>query len=65
MSHIEYYDPYQSESVDSKTQQSVAELEVALTSFMLLVYGESPDLDSTLSIDDRILNVAKIIEGLG
>jgi hypothetical protein len=65
MSHLEYYDPYQSESVDSKTQQSVAELEVALASFMLLVYGESPDLDSTLSIDDRILNVAKIIEGLG
>jgi hypothetical protein len=63
MSHLEYYD--QDQSVDSKTQQSVAELEVALTSFMLLVYGESPDLDSSLSIDDRILRVANIIEGLG
>jgi hypothetical protein len=63
MSHIPYYN--QEQSVDSKTLQSVAELEVALTSFMVLVYGESPDLDSTLSIDDRILNVAKTIEGLG
>jgi hypothetical protein len=65
MSHLEYYDPYQSESVGSKTQQSVAELEVALTSFMLLMYGESPDFEKDLSINERILRVANIIEGLG
>lgn len=60
MAHIEYFNQETRDSLD----YSVARLEVALDSFMQLVYGEPAELDSSLSLSDRIGAVADVIEGL-
>jgi hypothetical protein len=62
MSHLEYFIQQQEEF---GLDYSVAALEASLNSFMLLMYGESPDFEKDLSINERILRVANIIEGLG
>ena len=60
MSHIEYF----GQDAASSIEYNIARLEVAVDSYMQLVYGEPAELDSSLSLSDRIAAVADVIEGL-
>ena len=54
MSHIEYFTQDDTSSLD----YNVARLEVAIDSFLQLVYGEPAELDSSASLANRIAAVS-------